>query len=102
MARTTVVGYDGSGPAVAALRCAARRAADGGRLVVAHATKVPTEFLETPYYGRSLEHARERAATVLDQVGSELPEDASVETAVLSGPTARALVQLAHEVRRRR
>ena len=98
MARTTVVGYDGSGAAVAAMRCAARRAADGARLVVAHAAKVPTEFLETPYYEKSLEHARERAATVLDQAGAELPGDTTVETAVLSGPPAQALVQLAREL----
>lgn len=50
MRKVTVVGYDGSERARAALTCAARRAGPGARLVVAHAAEAPTEFLESAYF----------------------------------------------------
>jgi nucleotide-binding universal stress UspA family protein len=96
--QVTVVGYDGSGPARAALRCAARRARPGTRLVVAHAADAPTEFLESAYYDEVVKRSRERAAAVLDDVASVLDADLEIETDVLSGPPAQGLVRLAHEL----
>ena len=96
--QVTVVGYDGSDPARAALRCAARRAGAGVRLVVAHAADAPIEFLESAYYEEVLQQQRDRAATILEGAVADLDSGLAVETAVLSGPPARALVKLAHEV----
>ena len=95
--QVTVVGYDGSEPAKAALRCAARRAAPGARLVVAHAATAPTESLETPSYEEVIKSSREHAETVLEDAAADLDSDLQVETVVLSGPPARALVKLAQE-----
>jgi nucleotide-binding universal stress UspA family protein len=96
--QATVVGYDGSEPSKAALRCAARRAAPGTRIVVAHAATAPTEFLESAYYEEVLQQARERADEILDEAVADLDSGLDVESAVLSGPPARALVKLAHEM----
>jgi nucleotide-binding universal stress UspA family protein len=48
MTSTTVVGYDGSPTAKAALGYAARRASSAGRLVIAHVIMPPTPFIDTP------------------------------------------------------
>jgi nucleotide-binding universal stress UspA family protein len=96
--RTTVIAYDGSAPAAAALSCAARRAGPGARLVVAYAANAPAHFTGTAYEEKALEGARQRAATVLDGLDSVVGEDVEVETQVLTGPPARALVRLAQEV----
>jgi hypothetical protein len=47
--RTTVMAYDASELAAAALRCAARRAGPGARLVVAYAANAPAHFIGTAY-----------------------------------------------------
>jgi nucleotide-binding universal stress UspA family protein len=96
--KVTVIGYDGSEPAQAALRCAARRADPGTRLVVAHAAEAPTEFLDSAYYEEAVKRSRERGAEVLEHVADRLDGHVDVETAVLTGPPARSLVKLAHEV----
>ena len=97
-AQVIVVGYDGSEAADAALRCEVRRAAAGTRLVVAHAAAVPTGYLESAYYEEALERSRERAAEVLEDVAARVDAGGGVETAVLNGPPARSLVELAQEV----
>jgi nucleotide-binding universal stress UspA family protein len=66
--------------------------------VVAHAADVPAEYLESSYYEEMLGHSRERAREVLDAALARLDGDAEVQTAVLSGPPARSLVELSHEV----
>jgi nucleotide-binding universal stress UspA family protein len=98
MARTTVIGYDGSDVAAAALRYAARRAPEGARLAVAHCVTAPVEFLGTVHYETFLERAQERADTLLAGVAEGLPGGVEVETAVLSGPPAKQLVEFAARV----
>jgi nucleotide-binding universal stress UspA family protein len=95
--QVTVVGYDGSDSAKAALQCATRRASPGGRVVVAHAAAAPTELLGSAYYEDVVEQARERAGTVLEDVATGPEADVEIETALLSGPPARSLVRLARE-----
>ena len=70
----------------------------GTRLVVAHAAAVPTGYLESAYYEEALERSRERAAEVLEDVAARVDAGGGVETAVLNGPPARSLVELAQEV----
>ena len=98
MPGTTVVGYDGSEIAGAALQCAARRAGPAGRILVAHAVSVPSQFLGTAYHGGALEHARQRADRVQSEAEHALPDGVAGETRVVEGPPARALVELAQEV----
>jgi nucleotide-binding universal stress UspA family protein len=95
MSRTTVVGYDGSLGARAALTRAASRVGNDGRLIVAQVARVPTEYLEMPYYDDALRHARERAEDVLEQVRETLPEGVDAKLEVHEGPPARTLVDLA-------
>ena len=96
--QTTVVGYDGSEAADAALSFAAKRAAPGARLVGAHAADVPAEYLESSYFEELLAQSRNRAAEVLEGAAGRVSGEVDVETAVLSGPPARSLVELAHEL----
>jgi nucleotide-binding universal stress UspA family protein len=95
---TTVVAFDGSEIARAALACAARRAGPEGTLLVTYVASAPTEFIGTPYYERSMERTRERAQAVLSEIEGAVPAGAQAETRVVEGPPARALVELAREV----
>jgi nucleotide-binding universal stress UspA family protein len=98
MNRTIVAGYDGSEIARAALACAARRAGEDGKVIVAHVTAVPTEFIGTPYLEYALHHARERAGALTGDVEDALPGDVRVERKIIEGATAPALAQLAREI----
>jgi nucleotide-binding universal stress UspA family protein len=97
MARTVVVGYDGSEIGRAALAAAARRAGDGGRLVVASVAAVPREFVGTPYLEHALHHARERADSLDPEIANSAP-GVEVERMIVEGPAAAALAQLAREI----
>jgi nucleotide-binding universal stress UspA family protein len=92
---TVVVGYDGSEPARAALSYAARRSGDGGRVVAVHAFQPVSDWLGWPDDQQALEayqgHGRELLRTLEDEydLGGEL------ETSLLEGPPARAIVAAA-------
>lgn len=99
---TIVVGYDGSLPARAAMTYAAQRAARGGRVVALHAIEPAPEWREGPHshraretyraHGRELLSAQELLRSADDEhstVGAE------VETALLDGPPARAIMAAA-------
>lgn len=94
MTATTLVGFDGSDTAKAALAYAARRLAPGGRLLVAHAIAVPTSFIDTAYYEQSHVRARDRGEAAMSEVEA-LVAGVPVELHVVEGPPARALVELA-------
>lgn len=49
MSSTTVVGYDGSPTAQAALGFAAERCGPDGRLIAVHVATAPSAFIDTPY-----------------------------------------------------
>ena len=68
-------------------------------MVVAHAPAIAAALLENPYYyERTLERAREHGRQVLDDAKALLPPDMPVDVRLLSGPPARALVDLAREL----
>jgi len=94
---TTVVGYDGSATARAAVGFAAERGGTEGRVIVAHVVAAPAYFLETSYYEDSLEHARERGEATMREA-EDLLGGAASELRVLEGPPARSLVELARHV----
>lgn len=96
MSGTTIVGYDGSETARAALGYAAGRAGSDGRLIVAHVVTSPTMFMDTVYYDEALERARERGETSMRELEDVLGGVPS-EPRILEGAPARTLVQLARD-----
>lgn len=96
MTATTLVGYDGSETAKAALAYAARRVGPHGKLVVAHAVTTPATFIETEYYDEALRRARERGEASMSEVGA-IVGGITTELRVAEGPPARTLVKLARE-----
>jgi nucleotide-binding universal stress UspA family protein len=91
---TTVVGYDASPAAQAALGFAAERRAPDGRLIAVYVATAPSTYIDTPYYERAQSRARERAEQALreaeDHLAGVVPELQLVE-----GPPARELVRAA-------
>ena len=94
MTAPTLVGYDGSDAAKAALAYAARRLRPGGRLIVAHAITAPTSFIDTAYYEQSHARARERAEATMSELDT-LVAGVPAEPHVAEGPPAQTLVELA-------
>jgi nucleotide-binding universal stress UspA family protein len=94
MTAPTLVGYDGSDTAKAALAYAARRLRPGGRLIVAHAITAPTSFIDTAYYEQSHARARERAEATMSELDT-LVAGVPAEPHVAEGPPAQTLVELA-------
>jgi nucleotide-binding universal stress UspA family protein len=92
---TTLVGYDGSDTARAALAYAAGRARPGDRLVVAHVVTSPSMFVDTEYHDVALERARERGEASMLELEDILAGVPS-ESRITEGPPARTLVELAH------
>jgi nucleotide-binding universal stress UspA family protein len=90
----TLVGYDGSDTAKAALAYAARRLGPGRRLIVAHAIAVPTSFIDTAYYEQTHARARERGEEAMSEVDT-LVAGVPVDLHVGEGPPAQTLVELA-------
>ena len=97
MSRTTVVGYDGSLGARAALTRAAARVGEDGRLIVVDVARVPTEYLELPYYEDALGYARKQAEEGLEHAREFLPENVDAKMEVHEWPPARTLVALARD-----
>lgn len=96
MSSVTVVGYDGSPTAQAALGFAAERCGPDGRLIAVHVATAPSAFIDTPYHDRALEHARERAERALHEAEDRLGGVAT-ELRMAEGPPARTLVSLARD-----
>lgn len=96
MMATTLVGYDGSETAKAALAYAAGRVGSDGRVIVAHVVTAPTPFIDTQYYEQSLERARARGEASMRNLEALLNGVAS-EFRVGEGPPARTLVELARQ-----
>ena len=94
--RTTLVAYDGSATAKAAVAYAARRHEPDGRLVVAHVVAPPAEYLDELYdewHHRPREQGEALLRDVKDTLGG-----VSAELRVAEGPAAHTLVELAREV----
>lgn len=91
----TLVGYDGSELARAALTYAARRARPDELLLIAYAVTGPADLLDTPWYDQEFEDVRAHATTVLEEV--ELPAGVECDARMIEGPPAVALAALARE-----
>jgi nucleotide-binding universal stress UspA family protein len=93
--RTTLVAYDGSATAKAAVEYAARRLEPNGRLVVAHVIVPPAKYFDE-LYDEWRQRPRERGETLLRDVKDALG-DVAAELRVAEGPPAHTLVELARE-----
>jgi nucleotide-binding universal stress UspA family protein len=89
----TIVGYDGTPQARAALAFAVRRAHPRGTVVAVYAVAPARAYLGQPYYGRAVERAQRDGRAILD----DLPATSGpvVETALLEGRPAEVLRRLA-------
>ena len=92
---TVVVGYDGSEPARAALSYAARRSCQGGRIVAVHAFAPVPDWLGSPNYQQALDAYQDHGRELLQSLEDEHELDAELETSLLEGPPARAIVAAA-------
>ena len=92
---TVVVGYDGSEAARAALSYAARRSCEGGRIVAVHAFAPVPDWLGAPNYQETLDAYQEHGRQLLQALEDEPARDAKLETSLLEGPAARAIVAAA-------
>lgn len=92
---TVVVGYDGSEPARAALRYAARRSCDGGKVVAVHAFQPVPDWLGAPHYQEALDAYMTHGRELLEELERNHGLDATLETSLLEGPAARAIVAAA-------
>jgi nucleotide-binding universal stress UspA family protein len=96
MTPTTIVGYDGSETAKAALAYAAGRTGSEGRLVVAHVVTSPVLFMDTEYHDDALELARQFGESTMREV-EDLLAGVPSDLRVVEGPPARRLVELARD-----
>ena len=93
---TTVVGYDGSASAKAALAHAAKTSAAGDTIVVVHAFGPPSEWLGRPWYQKVLDEHRKDAETVLEGAADEARWlGIEIETDLIGEPAAEAIVNAA-------
>jgi nucleotide-binding universal stress UspA family protein len=92
---TVVVGYDGSEPARSALSYAARRSCEGGRIVAVHAFQPVADWLGSPNYQQALDAYQEHGQQLLESLEAGHELDADLETSLLEGPPARAIVAAA-------
>lgn len=91
--RRAVVGFDGSETSRAALRYAAHRAGDGGRLLVVHAVEIPVGLAEGVYIARPQDNLQRRAEDLLATIGTDDAAGAELETRVVDGPAAACLAE---------
>jgi nucleotide-binding universal stress UspA family protein len=92
---TVVVGYDGSDPARAALSYAAGRSCDGGRVVAVHAFQPVSDWLGSPHYEKALHEYKEHGRQLLESLRDGHALNAPLETTLVEGPPARAIVAAA-------
>ena len=90
-----IVGYDGSDPARAALSYAARRSCDGGRVVAVHAFQPVPDWLGSPHYQQALHAYQEYGRELLQSLKETHEHEVELETSLLEGPPARAIVAAA-------
>lgn len=96
MSRTTIVGYDGSPAAKAALTLASARVGPEGHVRAIHVLTLPSGFIEAPYYERALDPARERAHVVLEELEREAPPGVTAEVVTDRAPASALAAAAAH------
>ena len=94
--RTSVVGYDGSDEARAAVAVALDRSRAGDSIVIVHATPAASSWLGTPEYGRVVIEIQQTGQQVLDEMRPIAEQvDRQVEFEMLEGAPAEILIRVA-------
>ena len=93
-----LVAYDGSTHADAALDMAADMAQRyGAALVLLHAYPHVSDMLGTPHYDEMLAARTLLGKNILDAARARLPAELEVETQLIEGPPAQAIMRVAAE-----
>ena len=92
---TVVVGYDGSPAAREALLYAGWRAGDDGQVVAVHAYEPAPDWLGTPEWQRVLLAHQARGRELLEALEHDPPSGVRLETSLLEGAPARAILAAA-------
>jgi nucleotide-binding universal stress UspA family protein len=92
---TVVVGYDGSDASRVALRYAALRSCEGGLVVAVHSFQPVSDWLGAPHYQRALQAHQDHGRQLLQALQDEPALGADLETSLLEGPPAKAIVAAA-------
>jgi nucleotide-binding universal stress UspA family protein len=90
---TIVVGYDGSDEAREALAVATERAGPDGTVVVAHARPSPARWLDTSRYDHAVAEYHRAGSEVLATVPDSEPDGPTIETQLIDGAPAEALIR---------
>jgi nucleotide-binding universal stress UspA family protein len=90
---TIVVGYDGSDEAREAVAVAAEHAGRGGTVVAVHVRPSPANWLDTSRYHRAVEHHHHAGSELLATVPAAGPEGPTIETELVDGVPAQALIR---------
>ena len=92
-----VAGFDGSAASRAAVSLAVRRARDGGRVIVVHAFKPPSDRYGQPNAQHLLDAELASARKRIDRLAEEVPGLGSVDWAheIVGGPAADAIARVA-------
>lgn len=90
---TILVGYDGSDEAREAVAVATERAGADGTVVVVHARPSPAKWLDTSRHHHAVEHYRRAGSEVLAGVPASDPDGPAIETQLVDGAPARALLR---------
>jgi nucleotide-binding universal stress UspA family protein len=93
--KTIIVGYDGSEAARAAVAYATRRVSNPGRVVAVHAFQGVPDRLGFPSYQRVLDASQAEGRRHLEALEAEWSAKAHLETSLLEGPAARAVLSAA-------
>lgn len=91
----TVVGYDGMDASRGAVEVAARRAGADGTLVVVYVVEPLPDWLGRPYYERRMDERHMHAQRTFDALGGIDLGAATIETQVIEGRPAEALIRVA-------
>jgi len=94
--RTSVVGYDGSDEARAAVAVAIDRSRAGDSIVIVHATPAASGWLGTPEYGRVVIGIQQAGQKVLDEMRPIAEQvERHVQFEMLEGAPAEVLIRVA-------
>jgi nucleotide-binding universal stress UspA family protein len=95
MAKTLVDGYDGSDEAQRALNHAVKDVDGAGKLFVVSVVAQPPDFYGMPELQHFIDAAHARGRELLEEAVAQIPEGVDVETELLEGDPADALVRVA-------
>lgn len=93
--RVVVVGYDGSPHARHAVDAAGERAGPRGTVLAVHVLPPAPSHLGTPYYERAVEESHRRGREILRRLRRDRTSGPRLETELIHGTPADALVGLA-------